>query len=191
MTLPPACLAVSPGTAGSPGFGRWLAGLAAAGWPAVVLREPASSDVAALWRLTASAVPTVILHAATPGAAALAEREGLALHVPAWWPDRAAGRWAASVHGEAEADARLAAGASWVVWAPVWAPTSKPESRPPLGPERFLAYAAGRPVWALGGVTAPRATALRRGGAAGIAVLGGLGPAGEHAGPLLAAWGAG
>lgn len=190
MTLPPACLAVSPGAAGA-GLERWLAGLASAGWPAVVLREPASPDVAALWRLAASAVPTVILHAATPGAAALAAREGLPLHVPAWWPNPAGGRWAASVHDEAEADQRLAAGASWVVWAPVWAPTSKPESRRPLGPERFLAYAAGRPVWALGGITAARAATLRRGGAAGIAVLGGLGSAGEHAGSILAAWHAG
>lgn len=178
------CVAVSPGHGGP--VEDWLDGLGRAGWPTVLLREPTCPDAEGLLALARARVPEVWLHARTPGAAALARARGLRLHVPGDAP-APGGDWSASAHGEDEVDARLAAGAAAVIWSPVWDPTSKPPARPPLGPDRFLAHARGRPVFALGGVDAARARWLRRAGAAGFCVLGGLGPAAERAPELLAA----
>ncbi len=176
-------LAVSPGDGGD--LRSWLDGLSRVRWPAVLLREPTTAEPEALLRLARARVPIVVVHARTPGGAALAAEHGLLLHVPADAPAPATGAWAASAHSEDEVDARLAAGAAYVVWSPVAAPTSKPSTRPPLGEGRFLAHARGRPVLALGGVTPDLAGRLFAGGAAGVAVLGGLGRSAEHAGAYV------
>lgn len=178
-------LAVSPGDGGD--LRAWFDGLGRAGWPAALIREPACPDLAAVVDLAAERVPTVVLHARTPGAAALAAARGLLLHLPDDGRAPPPGPFGASVHDEAGVDARLAAGASYVVWSPLSAPSRKPATRPPLGEERFLAHARGRPVLALGGVTPEVAGRLLRRGAAGVAVLGGLGPRAERAAEYLAA----
>jgi len=84
-------------------------------------------------------------------------------------------RFGQSCHDRAELDRAFAAGARYALLSPVFRPTSKPDDeREPLGIERFVAWAAGRPVFALGGVTPDRAASLSAAGAHGVAVLGAI-----------------
>jgi len=78
-----------------------------------------------------------------------------------------------SVHGAGEIAA--ATGADYVTLSPIFTTESKPGYGPALG-LAALAQAARLeiPVLALGGVTAARAAACRRVGAAGVAVMGNL-----------------
>jgi thiamine-phosphate pyrophosphorylase len=78
-----------------------------------------------------------------------------------------------SAHGDADVAAAAAAGADYATLSPIFASASKPGYGPALG-VAALAHAVphGLPVLALGGVTAERADACLRAGAAGIAVMG-------------------
>ncbi|MEZ4279591.1 MAG: thiamine phosphate synthase [Myxococcota bacterium] len=97
-------------------------------------------------------------------------------------------RIGASLHSIAELEARLAAAEplACVHLAPIWPPRSKPAERPALGLEVLaraarIAAGAGVPLLAQGGLDAGRAAAAVAAGAAGIAVTGDLGGAGDPA----------
>jgi thiamine-phosphate pyrophosphorylase len=101
------------------------------------------------------------------------------LHLPAHGPSPddvrphlPRGRWvSAAVHDEAEA--ARATGAALALVSPVFGAGSKPgDARPPLGPAGFcrLRAALSCPAYALGGVSAERAQAIR-GQADGLAVV--------------------
>jgi thiamine-phosphate pyrophosphorylase len=95
-----------------------------------------------------------------------------------------------SCHDAPGLAAAASGGASFATLSPVFASPGKGE---PLGLPAFsaLARTAGLPVYALGGVAAPHARALRAAGAAGLAVIsavfGSTDPAAATA-ELLAAW---
>ncbi len=79
-----------------------------------------------------------------------------------------------STHSIEQAQRASAGGADFIVFGPVFDTASKRPFGPPLGLEA-LAQAAGAvtvPVFAIGGVTAARAAAVRTRGAHGIAVIG-------------------
>lgn len=160
----------------TPGDGRdlrpWLAALAAAGLPGVVLREPAGDADALV--AAAAGIAWVAVHERTPGARALAAARGLPLHVTATGAPGTA-PWGRSCHDAAAVDAAFAAGAAWVFLSPVASPASKPDDRrAPLGLPAFLAIGGARPVFALGGVTPAHLAAIVGAGGHGAAVLGGL-----------------
>jgi thiamine-phosphate pyrophosphorylase len=78
-----------------------------------------------------------------------------------------------SAHGEPDIAAASAAGADYVTLSPIYPTASKPAYGPALGVAAITQAAPCRlPVLALGGVTAERAPACIRAGAAGIAVMG-------------------
>ena len=83
----------------------------------------------------------------------------------------------AAAHGSRALRAAARAGVDAAVLSPVFATASHPDARP-LGPLRFrrLADQCGVPVYALGGVTAATAKALKNSGAVGIAAISGLAP---------------
>lgn len=95
-----------------------------------------------------------------------------------------------SCHDAAGLSAAATGGASFATLSPVYASPAKGE---PLGLPRFSALVrnAGLPVYALGGVDASRARALKAAGAAGLAVIsavfGSQDPAAAVS-DLLAAW---
>lgn len=95
-----------------------------------------------------------------------------------------------SCHDAAGLSAAASGGASFATLSPVFASPGKGE---PLGLARFsaLACSAGLPVYALGGVDAAHARALKAAGAAGLAVISAV--FGSHdpaaaVSDLLAAW---
>ncbi len=75
-----------------------------------------------------------------------------------------------SAHAADEAAAAVGAGADYVVLGPLFATPSKAQYGAPLGVE-VLANVATLPVVAIGGITTERAAAVRRAGAAGVAVV--------------------
>ena len=78
-----------------------------------------------------------------------------------------------SAHGEADIAAATAAGADYATLSPIYPTQSKPGYGPALGVAAIARAAqSALPVLALGGVTAVRAPACLRAGAAGIAVMG-------------------
>lgn len=79
-----------------------------------------------------------------------------------------------SCHSQEEADVAARLGADYVTLSPVFLTDSKPGYGPALGTDRLssMAAATGLPVLGLGGVTPENAAAVRRSGAAGIAVMG-------------------
>lgn len=153
---------------------RLLPALLTAGLPAVLLREAELSE--ALLSVLPDG-PRIFVHAALPGAEALAVTRGWGLHLPgrmALGPVRArfSGPLSRSCHARAEADADVAAGADFVLLSPIWSPGSKPEDRrPTLG---LSVLAGGDRVLALGGISPERARAAVQAGAGGVAVLGGI-----------------
>jgi len=177
-------VSLPPIVAISPGDGRnlepWLIALGAAGLRALILREPGETEATLrAWAAVAAAAGIEVwVHDKHPAARALAAEASLGLHLPSGQDPREVdgpGPLGVSCHSEAEVDGALAAGADYVLLGPVWRPTSKPQdTRPAIGAARFLDLAAGRPVWALGGMTPQRWSVLRRGGATGAAVLGDL-----------------
>ncbi len=80
-----------------------------------------------------------------------------------------------SAHSATQVRRAALGGAAYATLSPVFETASHPET-PPLGvgPVRLAAEASGIPVFALGGVTAPRARLVREAGAHGAAVLSGL-----------------
>jgi thiamine-phosphate pyrophosphorylase len=79
-----------------------------------------------------------------------------------------------SCHSQEEADAAAQLGADYVTLSPVFLTDSKPGYGPALGTGRLssMAAATNLPVLGLGGITPENAAAVRRSGAAGIAVMG-------------------
>jgi thiamine-phosphate pyrophosphorylase len=78
-----------------------------------------------------------------------------------------------SAHGDADIAAATAAGADYATLSPIYPTQSKPGYGPALGVAAIARAAqTALPVLALGGVTAERAPACLRAGAAGIAVMG-------------------
>jgi thiamine-phosphate pyrophosphorylase len=78
-----------------------------------------------------------------------------------------------SAHGEADIATAQAAGADYATLGPIYPTQSKPGYGPALGVAAITQAArSALPVLALGGVTAERAPACMRAGAAGIAVMG-------------------
>lgn len=121
------------------------------------------------------------IHAADPS---LAEHPGVAgLHLPAG-ADAAAARAALggdrllgiSVHSAREAAACDPSLVDYVVAGPAFATASKPGYGPALGAAGIAAICAAArvPVVPIGGVAADNIAALRRAGAAGAAVMGGI-----------------
>jgi len=78
-----------------------------------------------------------------------------------------------SAHGAADIAAATAAGADYATLSPIYPTQSKPGYGPALGVAAIARAAqSALPVLALGGVTAERAPACLRAGAAGIALMG-------------------
>jgi thiamine-phosphate pyrophosphorylase len=102
------------------------------------------------------------------------------LHLPAgaWRHRRAAPNFlvGASVHDAKEAEEAVAAGADYLLLAPVFTTESKPMSRLPVGLVELQAIAAAVPipVIALGGIQPDRASDCLRAGAAGVAAMGAI-----------------
>ncbi|SDS89660.1 thiamine phosphate synthase [Actinopolymorpha singaporensis] len=87
-------------------------------------------------------------------------------------PEKLFGR---SCHDHEEVRRAVAEGAAYVTASPVAPTESKPGYGPALGVDglhRLVREAGATPVFALGGVTAARATEMRGAGAYGIAVMG-------------------
>lgn len=172
--MTPRLLAITPGD-GRPDLARWLEALGAAGLPAVLLREPQRSteELERLAAVARACIPQVWLHARHPAARRLAE-QATGVHFPASGGSSHL-PFGVSCHSEAEVHRALEAGAAYALLSPVFPPLSKPgDTRPTLGAARYLAAAAGRPVVALGGITAERGAALLTRGAPGIACMGAL-----------------
>lgn len=124
---------------------------------------------------------------------ALARAEGL--HLTARGEPVSGRAFGQSCHDPGELDRAFDSGARYALLSPVFRPTSKPDDdREPIGVERLVRWAAGRAVYALGGVDPSRATALAGAGAHGMAVLGGIfdqpnpAAAAKMVTTLLAAW---
>ncbi|MBN1443041.1 MAG: thiamine phosphate synthase [Planctomycetes bacterium] len=81
-----------------------------------------------------------------------------------------------SAHSAEEAAEAFAQGADYVSFSPVFEPLSKPSSLAPHGIEglRRACSAVSGPLFALGGITAPRAREARAAGAHGVAVIGAI-----------------
>ena len=77
-----------------------------------------------------------------------------------------------SAHSATQVRTAALAGAAYATLSPVFETASHPDTPPVgLGPLRLAAGAAGIPVFALGGLTPPRAREARAAGAHGVAVL--------------------
>ncbi|MEQ7125698.1 thiamine phosphate synthase [Actinopolymorpha sp. B11F2] len=82
-----------------------------------------------------------------------------------------------SCHASDEVRRAAIDGAAYLTVSPVAATESKPGYGPPLGADgvrRLTDVALGIPVFALGGVTPDNVRAMRRAGAHGVAVMGGV-----------------
>jgi thiamine-phosphate diphosphorylase len=98
---------------------------------------------------------------------------------PAGWIGR-------SVHGLAEATEAVAEGADFILLGNVYETASHP-GRPGLGPAVVhQAAALGRPVIAIGGITAERAREVREAGGYGVAAISALWDAADPAAAALA-----
>ncbi len=136
-----------------------------------MLREPqvTGARLDALCEAAAAAGLAVRVHDRHPEARSRPEP----LHLAATGEPPVHREFGQSCHSPAELDRAFARGASYALLSPVFPPTSKGhDTRTPLGPERFVTWAAGRPVYALGGITPANAGSLRAAGAPGVAVLG-------------------
>jgi thiamine-phosphate pyrophosphorylase len=165
-----------------PDLGVRAAALASAG-PAIALhardREATGAALtAAARRLGALARPAeaALFVNARPDVAAAVAAHGLHLGArdlaPADARSTFRGGWlGASVHSLAEARAAIAEGVDYLMLGPVFGTPSHP-GHPPAGPALLREVAAlGRPVIAIGGVTADRVAELRRAGAWGVAAI--------------------
>jgi thiamine-phosphate pyrophosphorylase len=85
-------------------------------------------------------------------------------------PEQLLGRSVHSIEGVADAERE---GADFVVLGPIYETPSKQEYGPPLGLQLLerAARAACIPIFGIGGITAARATDVRRAGGFGVAVL--------------------
>ena len=189
---PPRFVAISPGDGRE--LAPWIEALGRAGLPALLLREPKKSpaELRALVKLAQRHIKAVIVHQRSSWIFG-----DLPIHLsgggkPEDW--RGHPQIGVSCHSEAEVEAALARGASYVFLSPVWKPTSKADDpRATLGLEAYLRLAVGRPVLALGGTTSKRYRLLLRSGGWGAAVIGDLfgQPSPQQAAQRLKAYGAG
>ncbi|MEO0602093.1 MAG: thiamine phosphate synthase, partial [Myxococcota bacterium] len=167
-------LAITPGDDGtSRDLTAWFGPLADAGLSSVVLREPevTAERLARLCEVAGASGLEVWVHDRNP--AARSRTEGL--HLTAKGAAPRGRRFGRSCHTPAELDDTFAEGATYALLSPVFPPTSKGhDARTPLGIERAAAWAAGRSVWGLGGITPPRVGAVRDAGLRGVAVLGAI-----------------
>jgi thiamine-phosphate pyrophosphorylase len=161
-------------------FADWLRRLAAAGVPALQIREKALGDLSVLElaREARAALPppAVVLVNGRIDIALAADADGA--HLPAdgvpvgalrrrFGPDVLLGR---STHTMEEVEAALAEGADYVVFGPVYPTPSKERYGPPRGLDELARAAAlPIPVYALGGVTLSRFGEVAEAGAAGVA----------------------
>lgn len=167
----------------------WCAAIAAAGVPALLVRDKQLSDLErfrlALAARAALAPPGRLLVSARADLAYAAGADGV--HLPADGPPLAAIRriprpagavrplalFGRSTHSLDEVARARDEGASYVLFGPVFATPSKPGPRPPLGVSSLAeASRLGVPVLAIGGVDSPerlrQALAAGAHGAAGI-----------------------
>jgi thiamine-phosphate pyrophosphorylase len=77
-----------------------------------------------------------------------------------------------AAHTTGEVRAAAAQGADYATLAPIYVPLSKPSDAAPLGPAAIGACSADLRVLAQGGIDVAQVAAVRRAGAAGIAVTG-------------------
>ena len=157
----------------------------------MLLREPtlSASQVEALVESLLPLYPPggVVVHEKCANARAIASAHGLGLHLRStsdWRSERAGwpGQLGVSAHSQEELRLAVDLGMQWAFFSPVARPTSKPgDDRPPIGEEAILDAQERLPqldIYALGGISPAMASRLAAGGARGIAVLGGLFPAG-------------
>ena len=167
-------IAITPGDCHQVDRVPWIHALAGAGLRTLLIREPELDRVAldALLLNAWGSIPEVVVHDRNPHARVYKAP----LHLTAGGvPGDHPVAWSQSCHSAEEVDRAFAEGASWVTLSPVFRPSSKPQdTREPLGIDGFMEIAAGRPVVALGGITAARAADLASRGAYGVAVMGHL-----------------
>ncbi|HEX8299767.1 MAG TPA: thiamine phosphate synthase [Rubricoccaceae bacterium] len=156
--------------------------LVEAGVPFVMLRDHAASD--ASFAAAADALARD-LRAANPGVRLVINSRpdialalGAGLHVGRHGPlvSEAVALGTAfvgySAHSATQVRTAALAGAAYATLSPVFETASHPDTPPlGLGPLRLASGAAGIPVFALGGLTPPRAREARAAGAHGVAVL--------------------
>ncbi len=169
-------MAITPGDARD--LAPWLEAIGRAGWHEVLIREPGltEDELHALCEEANRWVRRVIVHTRNPHAAAVAAELALPVHTPAPQPGFAppSRAFGASCHDAAQLDRAFEAGADYALLSPVWR-TSKPgDDRRGLGIAGFERLAAGRPVYALGGVRPGHMLILREIGAHGAAMMGGI-----------------
>ena len=210
--LPPLCLVSDAERVGEERFLDALAGAAAGGLRWVLIREPRWSaerarDLAErardALRAGSGGEPCFVVIARRPVLAFSLEAEGV--HVPGpelsriilaraiVGPERLVGY---SAHIPREATEARSLGADYIFYSPVFRPLSKTSSLRPVGLDGLeeACRTSSIPVFALGGILPEHAAELRRRGAAGAAMIGGLldvpDPR-EAASLFLEGWGAG
>ena len=148
---------------------------------ALVLRAPGATTAEhAAWAERAGSITrecgAALLVHARPDLARAVAADGVQLRRDDLPPGAARGvlgeGWiGVSVHDRSEAEAAIAEGADFLVAGNVFATSSHPD-RPAKGLAWLVALAdLGRPVVAIGGITAERARAVREAGAWGIAAI--------------------
>ncbi|TAJ19001.1 MAG: thiamine phosphate synthase [Planctomycetota bacterium] len=187
MRLPPPLIAVTPGTSAAGGLAALRARLCALvelDGVGVLLREPALGEAAQfelLRELRARAPRAWLCAHARPALALAAAADAVQLSFRSLLPRELAGWIRARVALGLSAHAHDAAerwdGADYLIVGPVRDTPSKRGLVEPLGDAglaREVARAAGRPVWAIGGLGAGDVAAVRASGARGLALRGAL-----------------
>jgi len=185
------------GVVAAPDFGVRAAAIAAAG-PAVALhardRAAGGAELARVAaRLLALARPpeAAVFVSGRPDVAAALGAQGVQLAAGDLTPADARmvlgpGWVGRSVHAVAEAETAVAEGADFLLVGSVYETASHPGQRAVgLGLVR-AAVTLGRPVIAIGGIDAARASAVRQAGAYGVAAIGALWRAADPAAAALA-----
>ena len=190
--LPPLCLVSDAERVGEERFLDALAAAAAGGLRWVLIREPqwTAERARALaeraretMRSSSRGEPTFLVVARRPVLAFSLGAEGV--HVPGRdlsriilaraivGPGKLVGY---SAHTPREAGEARSVGADYILYSPVFRPLSKTSSLRPVGLEGLeeACRASTIPVFALGGIEPRHAGELRRRGAAGAAMIGGL-----------------
>lgn len=164
------------------GFDSWLASMAEARVPALLVREKDLADGELLRLLIAARErlrpPTLLMVSGRPDLALAAGLDGV--HLPSAGLPIAALRWrwgrgllvGRSTHSPAEVEAAAREGADYVTFGPVYPTPSKAAFGPPVGLAALeRACGHGIPVLALGGVTLHRLPEIAGAGARGFAAI--------------------
>lgn len=182
MRAIPRLLSISPpDAAGAAGWVARAPELVSEGADGLLLRALVGDEAPIRGWLEAlmSTGATVLVHARTPGGAALAAALGIGLHLPdgAWGAATLVdGLRGASCHDRPRL-VWAAETCDYALLSPVFAPHSKAAAGAVLGLERFAAACAGvrLPVLALGGIDGSRVEECLRAGAHGVAGIGAFG----------------